>query len=116
MHSSRYPREPAETVAGMSPETICALRDGEIDRLLQMLWLLAGQWLKQGGGDLLFRNAVSASRIAGSESAKAAFLAAGCDLYDLLAQVPEARDALWNLSEGEARPQGGVRVGPAEPA
>jgi len=82
----------------MSPETICALRDGEIDRLLQMLWLLAGQWLKQGGGDLLFRNAVSSSQIAGSESAKAAFLAAGCDLYDLLAQVPQAREALLCLS------------------
>lgn len=116
MHSSRYPREPAETVAGMSPETINVLRNGGTDRLFQLLWMLAGQWLERGGSDLHFRSAVSASQIAGSESAKAAFLAAGCDLYDLLAQVPEARDALWNLSEGEARPQGGVRFGPAAPA
>lgn len=116
MHSSRYPREPAETVAGMTPETINVLRSGGTGHLLQLLWMLAGQWLERGGSDLHFRSAVSASQIAGSESAKAAFLAAGCDLYDLLAQVPEARDALGNLSEGEARPQGGVRVVPAEPA
>lgn len=98
MHSSRYPREPAETVAGMSPETINVLRSGGTDRLLQLLWMLAGQWLERGGSDLHFRNAVSASQIAGSESAKAAFLAAGCDLYDLLAQVPQAREALLGLS------------------
>lgn len=98
MHSSRYPREPAETVAGMSPETINVLRNGGTDRLFQLLWMLAGQWLERGGSDLHFRNAVSASQIAGSESAKAAFLAAGCDLYDLLAQVPQAREALLGLS------------------
>ncbi|MFY3134238.1 hypothetical protein ACOTF1_24650 [Achromobacter ruhlandii] len=96
----------------MSPETINVLRNGGTDRLFQLLWMLAGQWLERGGSDLHFRSAVSASQIAGSESAKAAFLAAGCDLYDLLAQVPQAREALLCLSteriSSRSKREGGV--------
>jgi hypothetical protein len=84
-------------VAGLGPSSIEALQSGDDAAVYRVLWLLAGSWLERGGSFLQARQAVSASKIAASEPAKAAFLAAGCDLHDLLAQVPQARQALLDL-------------------
>lgn len=84
--------------AGLGPASIAVLQSGDQAAVYRVLWLLAGSWLERGGSFLKARYAISASMIAGSAPTQAAFLAAGCDLYDLLAQVPQARQALLDLS------------------
>ncbi|CAJ49060.1 putative phage protein [Bordetella avium 197N] len=83
--------------AGLGPASIAALQSGDQAAVYRVLWLLAGNWLERGGSFLKARHTISASMIAGRAPTQAAFLAAGCDLYDLLAQIPQGRQALHDL-------------------
>lgn len=98
-------RIPAGSIAGMGPDTIEALRSEDPQGLARALVFLAQTWIGIGGSHIRARHAISATAFAtggiGDRQQKTpeqrAFLAAGCDLYDVLAASPLGHKALSDL-------------------
>lgn len=83
--------------AGLGAEQARAVAAGDEGALLQSLWFLVRAWLRAGGSCLEARPALSASVSVARPAEERVFLAAGCDLYDLLMLSPQGREAVLKL-------------------
>lgn len=82
--------------------TTKAIGSGDVDALVRALARLAIGWIRFGGvpGRNIALTDVVANDPASSvqrSPEQRALLAAGCDLYDLLAETPQGREALLQL-------------------
>lgn len=95
--TSQFSGSTSRPVAGFSPATVESLASGDTDALLRCLWFLARKWFSSGGSMLPARDAISMTKLVERSPEQRAFLAAGCDLYDVLISSPQGREALLNL-------------------
>lgn len=88
---------------GLSPLLAARIAAGEEAALLQALLAYARSWVESAGSRLEHREAISCVHVAadlrpkysaGSTPEQRALLAAGCDLFDLLAATPQGRKAI----------------------
>jgi len=78
---------------------------GDDAALLHGLLVLAGHWMEKGGSHMRFRDRICMADVAGPmpgarqprSPEQRAFLAAGCDLYDLVTASAQGRQALSDL-------------------
>lgn len=95
--TSQFSGSTSRPVAGLSPASVESLASGDTDALLRCLWFLARKWFSSGGSMLPARDAISMTKLVERSPEQRAFLAAGCDLYDVLISSPQGREALLNL-------------------
>lgn len=98
------------------------IASGDEAALLRGLLVLAGHWMEKGGSHMRFRDRVCMVDVAGPmprgrqqrTPEQRAFLAAGCDLFDLVTSSPQGRAALEQSSVwGAGQPhQDGRRQAP----
>ncbi len=89
----------------MGLRTAKGIAEGDNEILLRGLLFLARHWMALGGVPFLRRDMVSLSEIVLTNPAELqpktaeqrTFLAAGCDLYDVLTHSPQGREALLHL-------------------
>ncbi|RZS80627.1 hypothetical protein EV675_3239 [Pigmentiphaga kullae] len=82
------------------------IASGDEAALLRGLLVLAGHWMEKGGSHMKFRDRVCMADVAGPmprgrqqrTPEQRAFLAAGCDLFDLVTSSPQGRAAFENSS------------------
>ncbi len=92
-------------IAALSSKTIAQIEQGDADTLISGIACLAAYWMQLGGYRLADRKEVGMTRAAAghpdddpqSTPEQRALLAAGCDLYDMLALHPQGRQALRKL-------------------
>jgi len=88
----------------LDDETRADIHAGDQRALLRAIGTLAGAWMRTAGTSPDCRRLVTCSETAGclrnptpTTPVQRAFLAAGCDVLDLLALSPEGRQAIHDL-------------------
>jgi len=95
---------PPAAAAWLDNDTRASILAGDPSAMLRAMTSLAGKWMRAAGAHPSFYPLISRSDIAGchrnpapTDPVQRAFLAAGCDVLDLLSLSPEGLQAIHDL-------------------